>query len=88
MPVVVTVLVGNCGFGYLAAAAALALRRPGPLLDPLTGVVAAFSGVAFPLTVLPEIVRWQTYILPTTWSLDLMRHLTLDTRPLIPIPTN
>lgn len=86
VPVAGALLVGNCGFGYLAAAAALVLRRPGPLLDPLTGLVAAFSGVAFPLTVLPEPVRWLTYVLPSTWSLDLMRCLTLDTRTLVPMP--
>ncbi|MFG2652929.1 ABC transporter permease [Streptomyces sp. NPDC048436] len=86
LPVVLALLVGNCGFGYLAAAAALLLRRPAPLLDPLTGLAAAFSGVAFPLTVLPEAVRWLTFVLPTTWSLDLMRWLTLDTRTLVPLP--
>ncbi|MFD3483697.1 ABC transporter permease [Streptomyces sp. NPDC058665] len=84
LPVVVLLLVGNCGFGYLAAALALTMRRPDDLLGPVTPLVAAFSGVAFPLTVLPEAVRWVTYLLPGTMPLDLMRHVTLGTDTLLP----
>jgi ABC-2 type transport system permease protein len=44
------------------------------------------SGAAFPIIVLPELVRWISYLLPTTHALDLMRVAALDTRPLLPLP--
>jgi ABC-type polysaccharide/polyol phosphate export permease len=86
LPVLAMTLLGNCGFGYLAAAATLIMRRPGALLDPLTTLVATFSGVAFPLTLLPGPARLPTYVLPTTWGLDLIRGLTLHSRLLLPLP--
>lgn len=86
VPVMAVMLVGTCGYGYLTGALSLLVRRPGAVLDPLVMVVTAFSGVAFPLTVLPEVVRWPAFLLPTTWALDLMRYATLDTRPLAPVP--
>lgn len=86
IPVLTAMLVGIYGLGYLAGAATLALRRPDALLDPAAAVLSTFSGVAFPLTVLPAGIRLPTYLLPSTWGLDLMRHLTLHTTPLFPLP--
>ncbi|MEV4112094.1 ABC transporter permease [Nonomuraea sp. NPDC049695] len=84
IPVCGVMLLGNCGLGYLAAAAGLRLRRPEAVLDPVMALAATFSGVAFPLTVLPEALRVLTYPLPATWCLDLLRHLTVGTAPLAP----
>lgn len=85
LPVLAALLAGTCGYGYLAGALALTIRKPSGVLTPITTVIATFSGVAFPLTVLPAAVRWPTYALPSTWALDLMRYATLDTRPLAPL---
>jgi ABC-type multidrug transport system permease subunit len=85
VPVVVVMVAGNCGVGYLVAAALLSMRRAEALVDAGTMIAVLFSGVSFPLTLLPEAARWPTYILPGTWGLDLIRHVTLSTHPLVPI---
>jgi ABC-type multidrug transport system permease subunit len=85
LPVLLLMVVGNCGFSYLAAAAVLALRQADVLVELSTMVAVLFAGVSFPLTLLPQAARGPTYILPDTWELDLIRHLTLSTRPLMPV---
>jgi ABC-type multidrug transport system permease subunit len=86
LPVLAVMVVGNCGFGYLAATATLLMRRAAGLIDPLTTLVVTFSGVAFPVTLLPSPARLPTYLLPNTWGLDLIRGLTLHTTLLLPAP--
>lgn len=86
LPVAAVTIAGNGGYGYLVAAAVLGMRRAEALVEIVTMVIVLFSGVTFPLTLLPEEARWPTYLLPCTWGLDLIRHLTLATRPLAPVP--
>jgi ABC-type polysaccharide/polyol phosphate export permease len=86
LPVLAVMLVGNCAFGYLAAAATLLMRRAESLIEPVTTLLITFSGVGFPLMLLPVPARLPTYLLPTTWGLDLARCLTLGTTPLLPVP--
>lgn len=86
VPVLLVMVVGNCGFSYLVGAALLALRRAEALVDVVTMVAVLFSGVSFPLTLLPSAARWLTYLLPNTLGLDVTRHLTLSTRTLLPLP--
>lgn len=86
VPIAAVMVVGNCGFGYLVAAAVLTMRRADALVEIATMIAVLFSGVTFPLTLLPDVARWFTYLLPGTWGLDLIRQLTLSTRPLAPIP--
>jgi ABC-type polysaccharide/polyol phosphate export permease len=86
LPVILAMLAGNCGFGYLAAAALFLMRRADALIEVCTTFAVTFSGVAFPLTLLPAAARLPTYVLPGTWGLDLIRHLTLGTTSLLPVP--
>jgi ABC-2 type transport system permease protein len=86
LPVAAVMVLGNCGLGYLAAAATLAMRRAEALLNPLTLLILTFSGVAFPLTLLPQTPRYLTYLLPSTWGVDLFRYFTMQTTPLEPLP--
>jgi ABC-type polysaccharide/polyol phosphate export permease len=86
LPVAAVMVAGNGGFGYLVAAAVLGMRRASALVEVATMTVVLFSGVTFPLTLLPDEARWPTYLLPGTWGLDLVRHLTLSTRPQAPVP--
>lgn len=86
LPVLAVMVVANCGYAYLVGAALLALRRAEALVDVVTMVAVLFAGVSFPLTLLPEVARLPTYLLPSTLGLDLTRHLTLSTQPLLPIP--
>ncbi|WP_300609532.1 ABC transporter permease [Trebonia sp.] len=85
LPVLLLMLAGNCGYSYLVGAAVLVLREADVIVELPTLLVMLFSGVFFPLTLLPAAARLPTYILPDTWELDLIRHLTLATRPLAPV---
>lgn len=86
IPVVLVTGVGLTGGAFLTAATTLGVRRPGQVLEQVTGLVVIFSGVVFPLTILPTPVLAATFLLPSTWGLDLVRHLTLGTRTLAPLP--
>lgn len=86
VPVLLFLLLGLFGLGFLASAVTLLMRRPNVVLQPVLAIMASFSGVAFPLNVLPDWARPPTYLMPTTWALDLMRHATLDTLTLAPVP--
>jgi ABC-2 type transport system permease protein len=85
VPAMAVVVVGNCGFGYLVAAALLMLRQASVLVEVTVMAAVLFSGVTFPLTLLPGATRWPTYVLPGTWGLDLTRVATLGTPPLLPL---
>lgn len=87
VPVVLVTGVGLTGGAYLVAAATIRVRRPGQVLEQVTGLVVIFSGVVFPLTILPTPVLAATFVLPSTWGLDLVRHLVLGTRTLAAVPT-
>jgi ABC-type polysaccharide/polyol phosphate export permease len=86
VPVAALMVVGTCGLGYLTAAATLAMRRAEGLLNPLMLLIITFSGVAFPLTLLPQVARYPTYLLPSMWGVDIFRHLTMQTTPMEPLP--
>ncbi len=86
LPAALISLVGLAGGGYLVAATTIAVRRPGPLIEQLTGIVVVLSGVTFPVTILPDPVRAVTYTFPSTWGLDLVRHLAMGSTPLAPLP--
>ncbi len=86
LPAIAVMIVGNAGFGYLVAAALLAMRRAEGLIDVASMIAVLFSGVTFPLTLLPGATRSPTYLLPDTWGLDLTRYLTLGAHPLVPLP--
>lgn len=84
LPVLALMVAGNAGVAYLGAAALLMMRRAGSLVEVCTMFTVLFSGVSFPLELLPGATRWPTYLLPDTWELDLIRHLTLSSRLLLP----
>lgn len=86
LPVLALMVAGNGGYCYLVAAVLLLMRRAGALVEVCTMFAVLFSGISFPLLLLPGMTRWPTYLLPDTWELDLVRHLTLDSRLLAPPP--
>jgi len=86
VPAVAVMVVGLVGYGYLAGSAVLASRRTGALLDGVGYVLAALSGVAFPVAVLPSFFQVAAFALPTTWGLDLLRHWGQGTVLLAPLP--
>jgi ABC-2 type transport system permease protein len=84
VPVLALTSVGVLGIGYLVGAVVLRMRDANFFVDAADFIFVALSGAAFPIVVLPELVRWVSYLLPTTWALDLMRAAALGTRPLLP----
>jgi ABC-2 type transport system permease protein len=62
------------------------MREGNFFVDASDFIFVGLSGAAFPIIVLPEAVRWISYLLPTTYALDLMRVAALGTRPLLPVP--
>jgi ABC-2 type transport system permease protein len=86
VPVLAIASVGVLGIGYLIGAIVLRMRDANFFVDAADFIFVVLSGAAFPIIVLPEAVRWMSYLLPTTHALDLMRVAALGTRPLLPLP--
>lgn len=86
LPVLAIASLGVLGIGYLVGAIVLRMREANFFVDAADFIFVGLSGAAFPIIVLPEVVRWISYLLPTTHALDLMRVAALGTRPLLPLP--
>ena len=84
IPVLALTSIGVLGIGYLVAALVLRMREANFFVDAADFLFVALSGAAFPIIVLPDVVRWVAYLLPTTHALDLVRVAALGTRPLLP----
>ena len=84
LPVIAVTAIGTLGIGYLIGAIVLRMRDANFFTDAADFIFVALSGAAFPIVVLPEAVRWVSYLLPTTYALDLVRAAALGTRPLLP----
>lgn len=86
LPVLALTSVGVLGIGYLVAALVLRMREATFFVDSVDFMFVGLSGATFPILVLPDVVRWVAYLLPTTYALDLVRVSALGTRPLLPAP--
>jgi len=86
LPILAITTIGVLGIGYLIGAIVLRMRDATFFVDATDFLFVAISGAAFPIVVLPDLVQWVAYLLPTTHALDLMRVAALDTRPLLPLP--
>jgi ABC-2 type transport system permease protein len=86
LPALLVAAVSMIGVGYLVAAAVLLMREPNFFVDAANFLFAMASGVAFPVLVLPDLVRWIAYLLPTTYALDILRVHALGTIPIAPEP--
>jgi ABC-2 type transport system permease protein len=85
IPALAIASIGVLGIGYLVGAVVLRMREGNFFVDATDFIFVALSGAAFPIIVLPDAVRWISYLLPTTYALDLMRVAALDTRPLLAV---
>lgn len=86
LPALGVAAVGLLGVGYLVGAAVLRMRDPNLMVDATDFLFAVASGIAFPILILPEPIRYVALALPTTHALDLIRVHALGTRPLLPQP--
>ena len=83
VPILAIASIGVLGIGYLVGAVVMRMREANFFVDAADFIFVGLSGAAFPIVVLPDAVRWISYLLPTTYALDLMRAAALDTRPLL-----
>lgn len=83
-PALVVASVGVLGIGYLIGAVVLRMRDANFFVDAADFIFVVLSGAAFPILVLPDVLQWLAYLLPTTHALDLMRVSALGTKPLLP----
>ncbi|HSK94639.1 MAG TPA: ABC transporter permease [Candidatus Angelobacter sp.] len=83
LPLLAISAIGVLGIGYLVGAVVLRMRDANFFVDATDFLVVGLSGAAFPIVVLPDAVRWISYLLPTTYALDLMRASALGTRTLL-----
>jgi ABC-2 type transport system permease protein len=84
LPALLLSMVALIGIAYLMSAAVLMVKEPNFLIDTTSFLFSAMSGVMFPVTVLPGVVKVIPFLLPATYALDLLRVGTLHTRPLLP----
>ncbi len=84
LPILAITAVGVLGIGYLVGAIVLRMRDANFFVDAADFIFVALSGAAFPIVVLPDAIRWVSYLLPTTYAVDLVRVSALGTRPLLP----
>ena len=85
VPILAIASLGVLGIGYLVGSIVLRMRDANFFVDAADFIFVGLSGAAFPVVVLPEAIRWISYLLPTTHALDLMRVSALGTRPLLPL---
>lgn len=85
IPILAIASVGVLGIGYLIGAVVLRMRDANFFVDATDFIFVALSGAAFPIIVLPAVVRPISYALPTTYALDLLRVSALGTPPLLPV---
>lgn len=83
LPAMLLASISMIGVGYLVASAVLMIREPNFMVDATNFIFAMLSGVAFPITVLPAYIQPVSYLLPTTYAVDLLRYYALGTRPLL-----
>lgn len=66
------------GYGFLLTALIVRIRSGEGLLDMVAYMLAIFSGIAFPIAVLPQPLLAVSHALPTTWTLELLRWALID----------
>lgn len=82
LPALTVAIVAMVGVAYFLGAAVLIMREASFFIDTTNFLFAVLSGVAFPITLLPGAVQAVSYLLPTTYAVDILRQQALGARPL------
>lgn len=75
----------HLALGIISAALVLVIRRGDPVSWVLNSLTYLFSGVVYPVDVLPEVLRPVSMLLPATHALEIIRRGLLDA-PGSPLP--
>jgi ABC-2 type transport system permease protein len=71
-------VISASSLGIIAASFVMVIKRGDPINWGFGLLNGIFGGVYFPITVLPESIRWVAYLLPITYTLDAMRRALLQ----------
>ena len=87
LPAVLLAGVAVLGVGYLVTAGVMLFKEANFFVDTTNFLFGQASGVSYPVTVLPTVLRAVALALPTTYAMDLMRHWAVGTTSLLdPLP--
>lgn len=78
-------LSASIGVSYFFAAMGMRLKPMGFLFTSITMFITIFCGIMIPIQSIPGTLRWISYAIPYTWSIDGFRALVLDSRPILPV---
>lgn len=84
LPAMALAEIGLLGVTYLMASGVLLMREPNFFVDSTNFAFTAASGASFPITILPGALKAVSFLLPTTYALDVLRVNALGTHPLLP----
>jgi len=71
---IILLMISNLPIGILSAAMVLKYKQGNPIGWALTWINQFFGGTFFPITILPEFLRFISLGLPLTYSLDAIRY--------------
>ena len=70
-------MLASLAIGVLSSSVGILSKRSDPVLTAYTLLVGILSGVAFPLELLPPIVRGVSWLIPHTYAISAIRRLLL-----------
>nr|WP_231556056.1 ABC transporter permease [Thermotoga neapolitana] len=73
--VLFTVMLPLMGIGLLSASIVLVTKRGDPVGWLYTTLSGLFSGIYFPVEILPDWIRPVSYLIPSTYGIDLLRRV-------------
>ncbi|HKW78043.1 MAG TPA: ABC transporter permease [Candidatus Limnocylindria bacterium] len=83
LPALMFAAVSMVGVAYLLSSVVLLLKEASFFIDTTNFLTNVFAGVGFPVTVLPGVAQAVSFLLPTTYALDVLRHYAIGSRPLL-----
>ena len=75
----------SVGVSYFFGAMGLRMRPIGFVFTSIMMLITIFCGIMIPIQAIPQGLRWISYSIPYTWSIDGFRALVLNSRPLMPV---
>ncbi|MGM0640148.1 MAG: ABC transporter permease [Thermotogota bacterium] len=72
--IILTSSLGMMGFGVILLIIFKRMETASTAASLLFAIMTFFSGIYFPLTLIPEGIRWISYLMPVTYVVNLIRH--------------
>jgi ABC-type polysaccharide/polyol phosphate export permease len=80
-------LLGLYGLGIIVAGLTIALKQWWVVSEALSTLIVVVTPIAYPLAVLPLVLRRASMFLPTTYGIIGVRHLLLGEELVVSLPT-